>query len=107
MSSDPWIEPDSQRKATCHQHAKVLDAIREMACGPILSGMPFLKEMLNHDDQPARRFFPIEFPRLNPVVQRNGLKKGTVATARKIAVILTRHWRDGTKFDRTKETLPT
>jgi len=39
----------------------------EWPVGLILSGMPFLKEMLNHDEQLARRFFPIEFPRLNPV----------------------------------------
>ncbi|WP_421702755.1 ATP-binding protein [Aliiroseovarius sp.] len=35
--------------------------------GMILSGMPALKEMLNHDPQLARRFFPIEFPSLNAV----------------------------------------
>lgn len=40
------------------------------------------------------------------LVQRKGLKKATVATARKMAVILTRLWRDSTEFDWTKEALP-
>ncbi|CUK01918.1 Transposase IS116/IS110/IS902 family protein [Ruegeria denitrificans] len=40
------------------------------------------------------------------LVQRKGLKKATVATARKMAVILTRLWRDGTEFAWTKEALP-
>ena len=39
------------------------------------------------------------------LVQRKGLKKATVATARKLAVILTRLWRDGTTFTWTKEAL--
>lgn len=40
------------------------------------------------------------------LVQRKGLKKATVATARKMAVILTRLWRDETEFAWTKEDLP-
>ncbi len=40
------------------------------------------------------------------LVQRKGLKKATVATARKLAVILTRIRRDGTTFAWTKEDLP-
>jgi hypothetical protein len=34
--------------------------------GLILSGMPELKDLLNHDPQLARRIVPIEFPRLVP-----------------------------------------
>ncbi len=33
----------------------------------ILSGMPILKDMLNHDPQLARRFIPFELPKLNAV----------------------------------------
>ena len=33
----------------------------------ILSGMPELKELLNHDEQLARRFYPFEFQRLHPI----------------------------------------
>ncbi len=40
------------------------------------------------------------------LAEKKGLKKATVATARKLAVILTRIWRDGTVFAWTKEDLP-
>ena len=40
------------------------------------------------------------------LVQRKGLNKATVATACKLAVILTRLWRDGTQFAWTKEVPP-
>ncbi len=52
-------------------------------------------------------------PRFSPLkawatrlAARKGLKKATVAAARKIAVILTRIWRDGTVFAWTREELP-
>ncbi|MGJ8595872.1 ATP-binding protein [Sulfitobacter sp.] len=38
---------------------------QEWPVGLILSGMPALKDMLNHDPQLARRFSPIMFPSLN------------------------------------------
>ena len=40
------------------------------------------------------------------LAEKKGLKKATVATARKLAVILTRIWRDGTVFAWTREELP-
>ena len=40
------------------------------------------------------------------LVARRGMKKAIVATARKLAVIMTRIWRDGTTFAWTKEELP-
>ncbi len=52
-------------------------------------------------------------PRFSPLkawatrlAARRGLKKATVAAARKLAVIMTRIWRDGTVFAWTKEELP-
>ena len=39
--------------------------------GMILSGMPELKDMLNHDPQLARRFYPIAFPSLNAINDSN------------------------------------
>lgn len=52
-------------------------------------------------------------PRFSPLkswamrlAARKGLKKAIVATARKLAVIMTRIWRDGTTFAWTKEELP-
>lgn len=39
--------------------------------GLILTGMPALKVMINHDPQLARRVFPIEYERLNPAVDRD------------------------------------
>ncbi len=38
---------------------------KQWPVGLILSGMPTLKEMLNHDEQLGRRVFPIEFQKLN------------------------------------------
>ena len=52
-------------------------------------------------------------PRFSPLkawamklAEKRGAKKATVAAARKIAVILTRIWRDGTAFAWTREELP-
>lgn len=53
-------------------------------------------------------------PRFSPLkawamrlADRKGLKKAIVATARKLAVIMARIWRDGTTFAWTREDLPT
>ena len=40
------------------------------------------------------------------LVKRNGLRKATVAVARKLAVILHRMWIDGTEFTWSKRRLP-
>ena len=40
------------------------------------------------------------------LAEKKGLKQATVGVARKIAVILTRIWRDGTSFAWTRENLP-
>jgi hypothetical protein len=37
------------------------------------------------------------------LANRNGLSKGKVAVARKLAVILHRMWIDGTEFSRSKK----
>ena len=42
----------------------------------------------------------------NAAGREGGIKKALVATARKLAVIMTRIWRDGTTFAWTKEELP-
>ncbi|EKF42406.1 transposition protein [Nitratireductor indicus C115] len=43
---------------------KSLMQTKEWPVGLILSGMPEVKDLLNHDPQLARRFYPVEFPRL-------------------------------------------
>ncbi|MDJ0826175.1 MAG: IS110 family transposase [Rhodobacter sp.] len=71
------------------------------------SGMrKLLYEAANILIQRVARFSPLKAWAMR-LVQRKGLKKATVATARKLAVILTRLWRDGTTFAWTKEALPT
>lgn len=70
------------------------------------SGMrKLLYEAANALIQRVTKFSPLKAWAMR-LVQRKGLKKATVATARKLAVILTRLWRDGTTFAWTKETLP-
>ena len=64
-----------------------------------------LYEAANILIQRVPRFSPLKAWAVR-LVQRRGLKKATVATARKLAVILTRIWRDGTTFAWTKEELP-
>ena len=71
------------------------------------SGMrKLLYEAANTLIQRVAKFSPLKAWAMR-LVQRKGLKKATVATARKLAVILTRLWRDGTEFAWTKEALPT
>ena len=71
------------------------------------SGMrKLLYEAANILIQRVTKFSPLKAWAVR-LVQRKGLKKATVATARKLAVILTRLWRDGTTFAWTKEALPT
>lgn len=43
---------------------KSLMQAKDWPVGLILSGTPELKDLLNHDPQLARRFYPIEFPKL-------------------------------------------
>jgi transposase len=70
------------------------------------SGMrKLLYEAANILIQRVTKFSPLKAWAMR-LVQRKGLKKATVATARKLAVILTRLWRDGTEFAWTKEALP-
>ena len=65
-----------------------------------------LYEAANILIQRVTRFSPLKAWAMR-LVQRKGLKKATVATARKLAVILTRLWRDDSVFAWTKEELPT
>jgi transposase len=70
------------------------------------SGMrKLLYEAANILIQRVAKFSPLKAWAMR-LVQRKGLKKATVATARKLAVVLTRLWRDGTEFAWTKEARP-
>ena len=53
----------------------------------------------------VRRFSPLKSWAMR-LAARKGFKKAAVATARKIAVVMLRLWRDGTTFAWTKEELP-
>ena len=64
-----------------------------------------LYEAANILIQRVSRFSPLKAWAMR-LVARKGLKKAIVATARKLAVIMTRIWRDGTTFAWTKEELP-
>ncbi len=64
-----------------------------------------LYEAANILIQRVSRFSPLKAWAMR-LAERKGLKKATVATARKLAVVLTRIWRDGTVFAWTKEELP-
>ena len=64
-----------------------------------------LYEAANILIQRVSRFSPLKAWAMR-LAEKKGLKKATVATARKLAVILTRIWRDGTVFAWTKEELP-
>ena len=55
--------------------------------------------------QRVSRFSPFKSWGMRLAVQKR-LKKAIVATARKLAVIMVRIWRDGTTFAWTKEALP-
>ena len=64
-----------------------------------------LYEAANILIQRVPRFSPLKAWAMR-LVARRGLKKAIVATARKLAVIMTRIWRDGTTFVWTKKELP-
>ncbi|MEM6932079.1 MAG: transposase, partial [Pseudomonadota bacterium] len=64
-----------------------------------------LYEAANILIQRVPRFSPLKAWAMK-LAEKKGLKKATVAAARKIAVILTRLWRDGTTFAWTREELP-
>ncbi len=64
-----------------------------------------LYEAANILIQRVSRFSPLKAWAMR-LAARKGLKKAIVATARKLAVIMTRIWRDGTIFAWTKEELP-
>jgi len=64
-----------------------------------------LYEAANILIQRVPRFSPLKAWAVR-LAEKKGLKKATVATARKLAVVLTRIWRDGTVFAWTKEELP-
>jgi transposase len=53
----------------------------------------------------VRRFSPLKAWAVR-LAARKGFKKAAVATARKIAVVMLRLWRDGTTFAWTKEEMP-
>jgi Bacterial TniB protein len=61
-----FLHLDEAQDLLRHQSAKELESVvRTLKVALILSGMPELKDLLNHDPQLARRFFPVEFPRLH------------------------------------------
>jgi transposase len=64
-----------------------------------------LYEAANILIQRVSRFSPLKAWAMR-LVARRGMKKAIVATARKLAVIMTRIWRDGTTFAWMKEELP-
>ena len=64
-----------------------------------------LYEAANILIQRVARFSPLKAWAMR-LVARRGKKKAIVATARKLAVIMTRSWRDGTTFAWTKGELP-
>ena len=53
----------------------------------------------------VRRFSPLKSWAVR-LAARKGFKKAAVATARKIAVVMLRLWRDGTTFAWSKEEMP-
>jgi type II secretory pathway predicted ATPase ExeA len=71
-----FLHLDEAQDLMRHQTPKMLQGVvrtlkslmqtRDWPVGIILSGMPDLKDLLNHDPQLARRFYPIEFSRLHP-----------------------------------------
>ena len=64
-----------------------------------------LYEAANILIQRVPRFSPLKAWAVR-LAEKKGLKKATVATARKLAVVLTRIWRDGTVFAWKREDLP-
>jgi len=70
-----FLHLDEAQDLSLHQTPREMQSVintlkslmqnRSWPVGMVLSGMPALKDMLNHDPQLARRFYPIEFPRLN------------------------------------------
>jgi hypothetical protein len=70
-----FLHLDEAQDLLRHQSAKELESVvrtlkslmqnQQWPVALILSGMPELKDLLNHDPQLARRFFPVEFPRLH------------------------------------------
>lgn len=70
-----FLHLDEAQDLLRHQTSKVIQSVvrtlkslmqtREWPVGLIVSGMPELKDLLNHDPQLARRFYPIEFQRLH------------------------------------------
>lgn len=71
-----FLHLDEAQDIARHQTPKEMQAVintlkslmqhKEWPVGLILSGMPGLRDILNHDPQLARRVFPIELPRLSP-----------------------------------------
>lgn len=72
-----FLHLDEAQDLSSHQTPREMQSVintlkslmqnQQWPVGMILSGMPALKDMLNHDPQLARRFFPIEFPSLNAI----------------------------------------
>ncbi|THK34061.1 AAA family ATPase [Ensifer sp. MPMI2T] len=72
-----FLHLDEAQDLMRHQTPKMLQSVvrtlkslmqtRDWPVGIILSGMRDLKELLNHDPQLARRFYPIEFTKLHSV----------------------------------------
>lgn len=72
-----FLHLDEAQHLSSHETQREIQAVintlkslmqnRQWPVGLILSGMPTLKNILNHDPQLARRFYPIKFPGLNAI----------------------------------------
>ena len=72
-----FLHLDEAQDLSSHQTPREMQSVintlkslmqnQQWPVGMILSGMPDLKDMLNHDPQLARRFYPIAFPSLNAI----------------------------------------
>lgn len=86
-----FLHLDEAQDLLSHQTPKMMQSVvrtlkslmqtRDWPVGIILSGMPDLKELLNHDPQLARRFYPIEFPRLHADIDGEQVVLTTISYA--------------------------
>lgn len=89
-----FLHLDEAQDLMRHQTPKVLQSVvrtlkslmqtRDWPVGLVLSGMPDLKELLNHDPQLARRFYPIEFPNLSTVTDGDEVGHLTASYAQRV-----------------------
>ncbi|OSP54461.1 ATP-binding protein [Pseudoruegeria sp. SK021] len=80
-----FLHLDEAQDISRHQTPKEMQAIvntlkslmqhKEWPVGLLLSGMPGLRDLLNHDPQLSRRVYPVELPRLSPVGDTEAVKE--------------------------------